>query len=216
MKWVREDAKLGEHARWVMDQHLLELEALEEKIQVAEQRMEDVTQDDPLMQALLKQAGIGLVTAFVLRAEIGSFHRFRNGKQLARFCSVTPLNASSGKKQADAGLVRQGNPELRRVIVEAAQRIGRYDDKWKDLKQRLVARGKPSSVAIAAVGNRWIRWLFHRITEEVVETTPSGSADTNLRSGSTKGTPLAPLPSQRPPAGRRADARATAKGLRGI
>jgi transposase len=199
-----------------MDQHLLELEALEEKIQTAEQRMEDVTQDDPLMQALLKQAGIGLVTAFVLRAEIGSFQRFRSGKQLARFCSVTPLNASSGKKQADAGLVRQGNPELRRVIVEAAQRIGRYDDKWKDLKQRLVGRGKPASVAIAAVGNRWIRWLYHRINEEVVETTPSEPADTNLRSGSTKGTPLAPLPSQRPQAGRRADARATAKGLRGI
>jgi transposase len=216
MKWAREEAQLGKHARWVMDQHLLELEALEEKIQTAEQRMEDVTQDDPLMQALLKQAGIGLVTAFVLRAEIGSFQRFRSGKQLARFCSVTPLNASSGKKQADAGLVRQGNPELRRVIVEAAQRIGRYDDKWKDLKQRLVGRGKPASVAIAAVGNRWIRWLYHRINEEVVETTPSEPADTNLRSGSTKGTPLAPLPSQRPQAGRRADARATAKGLRGI
>jgi len=169
MKWVREDAQLGEHARWVMDQHLLDLESLEERIKTAEQRMEDVTQDDPLMQALLKQAGIGLVTAFVLRAEIGSFHRFRSGKQLARFCSVTPLNASSGKKQADAGLVRQGNPELRRVIVEAAQRIGRYDDKWKDLKQRLVARGKPASVAVAAVGNRWIRWLYHQIKEELPE-----------------------------------------------
>jgi hypothetical protein len=91
MKWVREDAPLGAHARWVMNQHLLELEALEARIQAAEQRMEEATAEDPLMQALLKQAGIGLVTAFVLRAEIGSFHRFRSGKQLARFCSVTPL-----------------------------------------------------------------------------------------------------------------------------
>lgn len=167
MKWIREEAPLGEHARWVMDQHLFDLSALEGKLKQVEQRMEEVTGDDPLMQTLLAQEGVGLVTAFVLRAEIGSFQRFRSGKQLARFCSVTPLNASSGKKQADAGLVRQGNPELRRVIIEAAQRIGRYDEKWKALKQQLVKRGKPNSVAIAAVGNRWIRWLYHQIVKNV-------------------------------------------------
>lgn len=39
----------------------------------------------------------------------------------------------------------------------------------------------------------------------------------SLRSGSTKGPPLAPLPSHQPAmAGRRADARATAKGLNGF
>jgi transposase len=166
MKWVQQEAKLGEQARWVMDQHLLELESLQQKLKQAEQRMEEATQDNPLMQSLLKQDGVGLVTAFVMCAEIGSFGRFRSGKQLARFCSVTPLNASSGKNQADAGLVRQGNPELRRVIIEAAQRIGRYDAKWKTLKQQLVQRGKPASVAIGAVANRWIRWLYHQIIEE--------------------------------------------------
>ena len=176
MQWVREEAPLGEHGRWVMEQHLLDLQTVETKLKQVEQRMEEVTRDDPLMQGLLAQEGVGLVTAFVLRAEIGSFHRFHSGKQLARFCSVTPLNASSGKKQADAGLVRQGNPELRRVIVEAAQRISRYDQKWKGLKQHLVARGKPSSLAIAAVGNRWIRWLYHRITEQVPETTSLDNA----------------------------------------
>lgn len=171
LAWVREEAGLGPHARWVMDQHLADLAALEEKIQQAEQRMEEATQDDCLMQALLAQPGVGLVTAFVMRAEIGTFDRFRSGKQLARFCSVTPLNASSGKRQADAGLVRQGSPELRRIIIEAAQRIGRYDEKWKALKHRLVARGKPNSVAIAAVGNRWVRWLYHQIKKDVPEST---------------------------------------------
>ena len=167
LRWTQDEAALGEQARWVMDQHLKELSALEQKLKQAEQRMEEATQDDSLMQELLAQPGVGLVTAFVMRAEIGSFHRFRSGKQLARFCSVTPLNASSGKKQADAGLVRQGSPELRRIVVEAAQRIGRYDEKWKALKRRLVARGKPNSVAIAAVGNRWVRWLYHQIKNEV-------------------------------------------------
>ncbi len=32
---------------------------------------------------------------------------------------------------------------------------------WRELAQRLKARGKPSSVAVAAVANRFVRWLYH-------------------------------------------------------
>lgn len=163
MKWVREQAPLGDQGRWVMDQHLAELAHCEEKLKQVEQRMEEVTQGDPFTQQLLAQPGVGLVTAVVMRAEIGGIHRFRSGKQLARFCSVTPLNASSGKRQADAGMVRQANPELRRVVIEAAQRLGRYDEHWKAFKQRLLKRGKPNSVAIGAIANRWIRKLYHQL-----------------------------------------------------
>lgn len=167
MRWLKEEAPLGEHARWVLNELLVTLAFFEERIREVERRMEEATQDDPLMKQLQQQQpGIGLVTAFVMRAEIGSFHRFRSGKQLARFCSVTPLNASSGKKQADAGLVRQGNPELRRVIIEAALRIGRNDAKWTKLKRQLIDRGKPRPLATAAVANRWIRWLYHQIKHD--------------------------------------------------
>jgi len=48
-----------------------------------------------------------------IRAEIGRFDRFRTGKQMARFCGLSPHNASSGARQADAGLIRAG---LRRLI----------------------------------------------------------------------------------------------------
>ncbi len=166
-EWVRDEAPLGEQARWVMSQLLHKLETSCEEVAAVERRMEEVTKNDATTQALLKQKGMGLVTAVTFRAEIGDFERFRSGKQLARFCSVTPLNASSGKRQADAGLVRQGNPELRRVVIQAAHRLTRYEDKWKDLKYRLIKKGKPSSVAVAAVANRWIRWLYHQMIPSV-------------------------------------------------
>ena len=38
--------------------------------------------------------GIGPVTAWTIRAEIGRFDRFRNGKQLARFCCVSNMSAA--------------------------------------------------------------------------------------------------------------------------
>ena len=88
------------------------------------------TTNDPLVQKLMTLAGIGLITAVTLRAEIGRFDRFRTGKQLARFCGLTPRNASSGQKQADAGLIKAGNPQLRTVLVEAAHRLMRHDQRW--------------------------------------------------------------------------------------
>jgi len=83
-------------------------------------------------------------------------------KQLARFCGVTPCNASSGKRQADSGLVKAGSRKLRAVIIQAAQRLPRHVEKWKTLKRRLT-RTKPANVATAAVANRWLRWLYHQM-----------------------------------------------------
>ncbi len=47
--------------------------------------------------------------ATVMRAVIGRFDRFRTGKQLSRYCGVTPYDSSSGKRQADVGLIEAGN-----------------------------------------------------------------------------------------------------------
>lgn len=163
LAWVRKDAVLGEHSRWVIDQQLRGLERIQEDIQEVEERMRTATQDDALTQRLLPVKGVGLITAVTMRAEIGCFQRFARGKQLSRYCGLTPCNRSSGKRQSDAGLIRHANHELRTVILEAAHRLARYDAKWKTLKQQLVQRGKPGSVATAAVANRWLRWLFHQI-----------------------------------------------------
>jgi transposase len=160
-EWLK-TARLGEHSRWVLDQELLRLERIEQDMHHVEQRLEEATATDELTQRLMDQPGIGLITAVTLRAEVGRFDRFHSGKQLARFCGVTPCNASSGKRQADAGLVKAGNRELRAVIIQAAQRLPRHEPRWRELKQRL-CRTKPRNVATAAVANRWLRWLYHQI-----------------------------------------------------
>jgi transposase len=155
-------ARLGEHSRGVLDQELLRLERIDQDIHHVEQRLEAALADDAIAKRLMDQPGIGLITAVTLRAEVGRFDRFHSGKQLARFCGVTPCNASSGKRQADAGLVKAGNRALRAVIIQAAQRLPRHEPRWRELKQRL--RGtKPANVATAAIANRWLRWLYHQL-----------------------------------------------------
>lgn len=161
--WLRKLDRIGDDTRWILDEHLDELEQLNQRIKAAERRLAQRLQGDAVAQKLMSMPGIGLITAAVLRAEVGRFDRFQSGKQLARFCALTPRNASSGDRQADAGLVKAGNRHLRTVLIETAHRLIRCDERWVGFAAGLLARGKKKNVVVAAVANRFVRWLYHRM-----------------------------------------------------
>jgi transposase len=160
--WL-EALELPAETQWIIGRQLRRFDAVNLDIAAAESRLAKLAERDRLLQFLLTLSGIGLVTAVTLRAEIGRFDRFHNGKQLSRFCGLSPRNASSGNRQADAGLIRAGNPQLRAVIVQAAHRLKRYDPRWSALAMRLRRRGKSGSLIAAAIANRWMRSLYHQV-----------------------------------------------------
>lgn len=161
--WLRHEAELGRQSRWVIERYLVQFEATQQELKVVERRLAELTAEDPMVDRLTEVNGIGLVTAVTIRAEIGRFDRFRTGKQLARFCGLSPRNASSGQRQADAGMIKAGNPELRRILIEAAHQLSWREPRWSALSQRLRERGKPRNVVVAAVANRFLRWLYHQM-----------------------------------------------------
>lgn len=163
LAWLATAEGLGSEARFVVDCHLADLERLDKQITQVELRLATVTAEDPVVAQLVALRGLGPVTAWALRAEIGRFDRFRTGKQLSRYCGLSPRNASSGQRQADAGLIKAGSELLRATLIEAAHRLIRYDARWKALAAGLRAAGKPACVVVAAVANRWVRWLFHQV-----------------------------------------------------
>jgi transposase len=164
--WALHQADLSDESRWIMSQHFRYLAEVSQAVRDTEKQLQAWVDEDPLMQMLLEMRGIGLVTAVTLRAEIGDVTRFRSGKQLSRYCGLSPRNASSGTRQADAGLIKAGNRELRSTLIEAGQRLmWDLDGPWALLACRLKAQGKPHNVIVAAVANRWVRWLYHRLVE---------------------------------------------------
>lgn len=103
-----------------MAEHLDEVERLGAKIKGVEARLEEATRDDPVVTRLRERIeGVGPVTAWTLRGSIGRFDRFKNGKQLSRYCGLSPRNASSGQRQADAGLVRAVDRRPRATLIQA-------------------------------------------------------------------------------------------------
>jgi transposase len=154
---------LPAQTRWVVNDVSAELTQVEKRIAAVERRLAMVTKNDPMVNKLRGLRGLGLITACVIRAEIGDATRFHTGKQLAHYCGLTPRNASSGLRQADAGLIQAGNRYLRATLMETAHRLKRFDPRWLKFAAELEARGKKRCVVVAAVANRWIRGLFHEL-----------------------------------------------------
>jgi len=163
LAWLREDATVSPAARWLIGRRLAQLEALAGQLAQVHKHLAEMTAEDPLVQRLLAEPGIGPVTAWMLRAEVGRFDRFNRGRELARFCGLSPRNAATGKHQHTAGLVQAANGELRSVLIEAGHRLIRYQSRWAELAATLRGLGKPGSVVAAAVANRWMRWLYYRL-----------------------------------------------------
>jgi transposase len=163
--FARSTDQLDEQARWVVERTLEEVAHLDKRVAAADARLREATAGDAVVARLMGQQGVGEVTAWVLRAYVGSFGRFKSGKHLARYCGLSPRNASSGAKVGDAGLVDGCNKLLRATVVQAAHRLIRTTDRWSKLADSLRARGKGGCVAVAAVGNRWLRCLHHAMKE---------------------------------------------------
>jgi transposase len=166
---VRNNQRLSKHARWIVNDLLDDLKYTDGKIAKAEQRLREASQRDAVVEKLTNQQGIGEVTAWVLRAYVGDFGRFKTAKQLSRYCGMSPCNASSGRKVADAGLIDGCNKLLRLTIVQAAHRLIRTTDRWGKLADSMRSRGKPACVIAGAVGNRWLRNLHHAMKESTIE-----------------------------------------------
>ncbi|MGH2610317.1 MAG: IS110 family transposase [Tepidiformaceae bacterium] len=159
-RWLQ-TVPLPSLARAVLDDLLEEMDAHRHRLARLDEMLERVAAGDRMMQSLMAIKGVGVVTACTLGAVVGRFDRFRNGKQFARYCGLTPRNASSGERMADAGLIRSGNPELKTLLIQVAHRIVRNVPRWREMERGLMERGKPKCAAIVAVANRWTRRIWH-------------------------------------------------------
>jgi len=102
--WVtfaRRTEQLSAHARWIVNQTLDQVLELDGRIAGAAGRLRGAVAGDRIVAKLLTQEGVGEVTAWVLRAFVGTFGRFNSGKQLSRYCGLSPRNASSGGREAE-------------------------------------------------------------------------------------------------------------------
>jgi len=121
----------------------------------------------PVVEALMKEKGVGLLTALVYRTEIGQASRFQRGRHVGKYVGLTPTSHESGEQNDRKGHIsRQGPPRLRKVLCQASWVHVQHDPHARQVYQQLVAKNpKKKKIALVAVMRRLAVRLWHRMRE---------------------------------------------------
>ena len=122
---------------------------------------------------LMKQPGVGPVTALAFVLTIGPISRFRRSKQVVSYLGLNPSEESSGGKQRLGAISKQGNTMMRWLLVEAAQIASRFDPELRRAYQRLKFRRGVSGVAKVAVARKLAVRLYWQLREAAQSVPPA-------------------------------------------
>jgi len=117
---------------WVV--HQLEiwkelLEGLEKRIGQEERQLRGSVATEPVL------FGEGQLTHVLLKRELMDGRRFKNARQLGNYFGLCPRENTSGEKRRLGPITKHGNPRLRRVMVELAWRIVRFQPQYVALRR---------------------------------------------------------------------------------
>ena len=142
---------------WVM--HQLEIwkeliERLEKHISQAEAQLRATGAAERVL------FGEGELTHVLLKRELLNLERFKNARQVGNYFGLCPSESSTGERRRLGPITKHGNPRLRRLMVEMAWRIVRFQPQYVALQRwrPLLLEGKAGAAArkkaIVAVARR--------------------------------------------------------------
>ena len=130
-----------------------EYRALEERIAQTEARLDQLSASDPATHLLETIPGVGPRTAEAIAAHLGDATRFASAKQVGAYAGLVPKQYQSGVTDRKGRITRRGPGLLRKLLVECAWCMLRYNPWARAQYARLTAGGttrkKPAIVALA-------------------------------------------------------------------
>jgi transposase len=134
------------------------LENLRKLILLADEQLQK-TETQLLIDAKSPARGFGSLSCELLRREVLDWKRFKNRRQVASLTGMCPGVRASGLKSISGSITKHGNPRIRRLLVEMAWRVARYQPDYgpvKRWKSVLAAKAHPGGrkKAIVAIGRK--------------------------------------------------------------
>jgi transposase len=187
-RWLSDQSFVDPAQQIVLQEYIDSVEECERRIRrltdsiaqrVAQWRMK------PVVDAFQAMRGMSQLAAATVVAEVGDLNRFDHPEQLMSYLGLVPSEYSSGNRRRQAGITKCGNAHARRVLIQGAwayrfpARVSRQlRDRREQLPaeicqigwkaqvrlcsryRRLVARGKPSQVAVTAIAREMAAFLW--------------------------------------------------------
>lgn len=154
------------------------LQALRAVIQTLVEQARQVAEQ--IRQARLagesRPVGAGDDTLEALEREVGDWNRFTNRRKVGSFFGLTPGESSSGPSRCLGSISRCGNPRVRRLAVEVAWRLIRYQPdyvrvrKWRErCLSEGVSPGKRRKLVVGLAREFLIDWWRMRTGRTTAE-----------------------------------------------
>jgi len=142
-----------------------DLDVLRRRIRSISSDIDRVIATHELGQLLVTIPGIGPQTAARVLAEAGDLSSFRDANALACYAGLVPGLRHSGKRAPmSAPLAPVGNARLRRGLFMPTMVAVRKNPWLRAFYERLVARGKPKKLALAAAMRKLLHAMYSVIT----------------------------------------------------
>lgn len=146
------DCAPAELWRGLLQLALTEYRQTRQLLDQAEARLDALAKADDGVQLLETIPGVGSRTAETVVAYLGDARRFANGKQVSAYGGLVPKQFQSGETDRRGRITRRGPALLRKLLVECAWVMLRYNAWARAVYQRLSrgkARKKQAIVALA-------------------------------------------------------------------
>ena len=157
------EAKLPALARHALRSFAAELDALGERVKEIEAAILAWHKESEAIRRLAAIPGIGPITASAIVATVTDSAHFHSARQFAAWIGLVPKQNSSGSKQRQGGISKQGDRYLRRLLVLGATAVIRHartkpatEAGWlKDLLER-----RPARLVSVALANKTARIVW--------------------------------------------------------
>jgi hypothetical protein len=141
------------------------LEFARKQIEIIEQDLKREAAKDDRVPLLAQLPGVGILMALTILAAIGTIERFGDAKHLVGYAGLGTKVHDSGQVHQNGRITKAGRKDLRRAMVNAANKAVQHHPFWKKEFARLEAHlGR--SKAIVAIARKQLVAVWHILTNE--------------------------------------------------
>jgi transposase len=141
--------------RGLLDLALAELRQTRQRLDLVEDKLDALSARDEGVRILETIPGVGPLTAEAVAAHLHDPARFDNGKQVSAYGGLVPRQYQSGETDHRGRITRRGPALLRKLLVECAWAMLRYNAWARAVYARLSHGGKThKKQAIVAVARK--------------------------------------------------------------
>ncbi len=144
------------------------LEFAQKQIEQLEACLKQASAQDERMSQLVQLPGVGWLTAITILSAIGEITRFPTAKRLVGYAGLGARLHDSGLTHTSGRITKAGRRDLRRAMVNAANRAVQHHVHWKSELERLqphLGRSK----AVVAIARKLLVAIWHVLTENIAD-----------------------------------------------